>query len=115
MDSILISIKKLLGIDSAYIHFDADIIMHINSVFTILNQLGVGPKEGFMIVDDTTVWNDYLPTSQRLDFVKSYVYMKVRLMFDPPTSSALLESTKQTISELEWRIMVAVDPIEPTE
>ena len=111
MDSVLTSIKKTLGIVEEYTHFDEDLIMHINSVLSILNQIGVGPPEGFSIKDEFSVWEDFIPESQKLEFVKSYVYMKVKLLFDPPISSAVIESTNQMISELEWRILVATDPI----
>ena len=114
MESILTSIKKLLGIAEEYEHFDNDIIMHINSVFMILTQLGVGPSKGFMITDASASWDDFLPEdSEKLQAVKTYMYMKVRLMFDPPTSSAVMESMNRTISELEWRLNVAVDPKDP--
>lgn len=112
MESILTSIKKMLGIDEEYTHFDADIIMHINSVLMILTQLGVGPEEGFMIEDDTSTWIDFIPEANaaRLHAVKSYIYMKVKLIFDPPLSSAVIESMNRQISEFEWRLNVAVDP-----
>lgn len=109
-ESILVSVKKLLGIDSEYTHFDTDIIMHINSVFSVLTQLGVGPSEGFVIEDSNALWTDFLSSARDIEMVKSYIYLKVRLLFDPPSSSAAMESTKQLISELEWRINVAVDP-----
>lgn len=110
MTSILTSIKKLLGITEDYDHFDADIIMHINSVFMILNQLGVGPKEGFRIEDETSTWSDYLGDSILLESVKTYIYLRVRLLFDSTTlSSTVIESMKQTISELEWRLNVTAD------
>lgn len=109
MESILTSIKKLLGIEEDYVHFDADIIMHINSVLSILNQLGVGPSEGFSIKDATSTWNEFIANPAKLELVKSYVYLKVRLMFDPPSSSSAIESMKQLISELEFRIIVAVE------
>ena len=111
MESILTSIKKLLGIAEEYEHFDNDIIMHINSVFMILTQLGVGPSKGFVITDSSASWDDFLPEGgEKLQAVKTYMYMKVRLMFDPPTSSAVMESMKRMINELEWRLNVAVDP-----
>lgn len=110
MDSILTSIKKTLGVVESYTHFDSDLIMHINSTLSILRQIGVGPSEGFSIVDKTQTWNDYLSDSHKLEFVKSYIYMKVRLLFDPPASSPIIESIKQAISELEWRIQIEVDP-----
>lgn len=110
MDSILGSIKKLLGITEEYDVFDKDRIMHINSVFFVLTQLGVGPAEGFFIQDETAVWDDFIPCGANLEAVKSYVYLKVRLLFDPPQSSALTEAINRQISEFEWRLNVAVDP-----
>ena len=114
MESILTSIKKMLGIDEEYTHFDADIIMHINSVLMTLTQLGVGPSEGFAIEDDTSTWIDFIPqiTTAQLHAVKSYIYMKVKLMFDPPLSSSVIESMNRQIAELEWRLNVEVDPEE---
>lgn len=111
MESVLTSIKKMLGIVEEYTHFDADLIMHINSVLSILNQIGVGPSEGFSIEDKEDVWTDFIPQSPKLEFVKSYVYMKVKLLFDPPISSAAIDSINRLISELEWRILVATDPV----
>ena len=109
MESILTSIKKLLGIAEEYEHFDADLIMHINSVFSILTQLGVGPSEGFMIEDATATWNDFIPDGLVLQAVKSYIYLKVKLLFDPPTSSAVIESANRMINEFEWRLNVAAE------
>lgn len=109
MDSILTSIKKLLGIDEEYTQFDNDIIMHINTVFLNLTQLGVGPEEGFLIEDDTATWDDFIGDSNQLQAVKTYVYLKVKLLFDPPLSSSVIESINRIISELEWRLNVAVD------
>lgn len=108
MESILTSIKKLLGIAEEYEDFDPDIIMHINSALLILNQIGVGPAEGFIIEDETSTWTDYLGEATNLEAVKTYVHHKVRLMFDPPTGGAL-DSLNRTVSELEWRLNVAVD------
>lgn len=104
MDSILTSVKKLLGIDDEYTHFDVDIIMHINSVFAVLTQLGVGPSEGFSITDSYSTWDDFFQKTPHMEMVKSYMYMKVRLMFDPPTSSSVLSAMERQISELEWRL-----------
>lgn len=109
MESILTSIKKLLGIEEDYVHFDADIIMHINSVLSILTQLGVGPSEGYSIKDANATWDEFISDSTRLELVKTYVYLKVRLMFDPPSSSSAIESMKELINELEFRIMVVVE------
>ena len=108
--SILTSIKKLLGIAKEDTSFDQDIIMHINTVFAILAQLGVGPANGFSIEDDGAIWSDYLGNTTNLDLVKSYIYMKVRSIFDPPTSSILADAMNKNISELEWRINTTVDP-----
>lgn len=107
--SILTSIKKLLGIAEDYTEFDEDIITHINSVFLNLTQLGVGPEEGFMIEDDTAAWEDFINDSIQLQAVKTYVYLKVKLLFDPPLSSSVTESINRMIAELEWRLNVAVD------
>ena len=115
MESILTSIKKLLGIAEEYEHFDADLIMHINSVFSILTQLGVGPSEGFSIEDEVAVWTDFIPEKSKIEFVKSYVHLKVKLLFDPPLGSAVIESMNRMISELEWRIQVAADPVEDSD
>ena len=109
MDSILTSTKRLLGITEEYTHFDSDIIMHVNSVFMILTQLGVGPKDGFSIHDASAVWTDFLPDGANLEAIKSYVYQKVKLLFDPPTSSAVMEATNRMIGELEWRLNVQVE------
>ena len=107
--SILTSIKKMLGVAEDYTEFDEDIITHINSVFLNLTQLGVGPEEGFMIEDDTAAWEDFINDSIRLQAVKTYMYLKVKLLFDPPLSSSVTESFTRMIAELEWRLNVAVD------
>lgn len=108
-ESILTSIKKLLGIPENYEHFDQDIIIHINSVFMILNQLGVGPTEEFTITDKTAVWSDFISDNKKFESVKTYVYMKVRLLFDPPLSSAVMDCINKVISEMEWRLNVAAE------
>lgn len=109
MESILLSIKKLLGIQKEFQAFDADIIMHINSVFTILTQLGVGPENGFMIYDERDTWEDFVGDDPRLSSVKSYTYLQVRLLFDPPAASSAIESANRMIQELEWRLNATVD------
>ena len=113
MDSILTSVKKMLGIAEEYDHFDADLIMHINSVLTILGQLGVGPDEGFFIEDDGAEWTDCVPDMSNLQFIKTYVYQKVKLLFDPPQSASAIEALNRSISELEWRINAQVDSGKP--
>ena len=110
MDSILTSIKKMLGITEEYEHFDQDIIIHINTVFMVLNQLGVGPSEGFSIHDKNAIWSDFISDMNKIEAVKSYMYLKVKLLFDPPLSSSVVESIKNQINELEWRLNIAVDP-----
>ena len=109
MDSILNSIKKMLGITEEYDAFDAILVMHINSIFMSLNQLGVGPSEGFSIIDETDKWSDFIKEDPRLESIKSYVYLKVKLLFDPPMNSALIDSVNLPISELEWRINVTAE------
>lgn len=109
-DSILDSVKKDLGISVEYTHFDPDVIMGINTSFSILNQLGVGPASGFSIIDRTAVWSDFLGEDTHLDFVKSYVAKKTKQLFDPPQTGPLAEALDKVLKELEWRINVAVDP-----
>lgn len=109
MESILTSIKKLLGIESAYTHFDNDLILHINSVFMILNQLGVGPDNCFSITGPSETWNDFMG-NDNLDLVKSYMFLKVKLLFDPPLGGTVMDSYNKQIAEYEWRLNVAVDP-----
>ena len=109
MESILTSIKKLLGIAEDYEHFDQDIVMHINTVFTILTQLGVGPATGFSIADKSTKWSEFISNKLYYEPVKTYVYLKVKLLFDPPQSSIVLEATNRMIGELEFRLNAAAE------
>jgi hypothetical protein len=104
MDSILNGTKKILGLNSDYLAFDFDIITHINAAFSTLNQLGVGPEDGFFIEDSTANWEDFLVPANQLNLVKTYVYLKVRFLFDPPTTSFLLEAMNNQIKEYEWRL-----------
>lgn len=119
MASILTDTKKNLGIAADDESFDIDIIMQINSALSTLAQLGVGPLEGFMIEDETAVWTDLLGTSPRFNMAKTYVYLKVRQVFDPPTSGYAVTAFDQQIKELEWRLNVVReetdwnDPFEP--
>lgn len=106
-ESILNSIKKLLGIPVNDSAFDIDVIIGINSVFSILNQMGVGPSEPFIINSDEETWNDFLENKSYLEMVKSYTYMKVQMMFDTPTSGAVSEARKSMISEFESRMFIA--------
>jgi hypothetical protein len=105
LESILNSIKKLLGIDANYLHFDQDIIIGINTAFSLLNQIGVGPTAGFRIQDATAIWDDY-ESDVTYDMLKSYVYLKVRLLFDPPQNSFLQNAMEKQISEFEWRLNI---------
>jgi len=102
MDSILDSIKKLLGIHETYSHFDTDVMMHINTVFAILNQLGVGPEEGFEIQDKYDEWEDF-SKEINLNMVKTYVYLQVKMLFDTPVGS-VRDAIENRIRELEFRI-----------
>ena len=118
-NSILLSTKKVLNLAPEYTVFDEDVIMHINAAFSILNQLGVGPVEGFTIQDETALWEDFilLPGSEpSQSLVKTYVQLKARMLFDPPTTSFLLEAMKEQIEQYEWRLNVfreyALPPVE---
>lgn len=109
MDSILTSIKKLLGPNEDYTHFDPDIIMHINTAFFVLNQLGVGPEDPFVIEDASATWDDFM-TKGDTEMVKTYVYEYVKRAFDPPSNSSHLAALKDDMKEMEWRLNVQVDP-----
>ena len=118
-NSILTSVKKLIGFAEDYTAFDDDLLIHINSVFSTLTQLGIGPVEGFMIEDATATWDDYITAGvpeNELNSVRTYVFLKLRLAFDPPTSSYFIASMEKQIGELEWRLNVsreyALYPIE---
>lgn len=105
--SILDDTKKMLGLDAGYTAFDSDVTIHINTVLSTLNQLGIGPTAGFMIVDNTTTWDAFIGnTDPTLNAVKTYIFMKVKMMFDPPTTSFVIEAYTKQISELEWRLNV---------
>ena len=115
INSILTSVKKMLGIAEEYDAFDDDIIMHINSVFLTLKQMGVGPTTGFRIDDAGETWENYIPTEDNPEnielqsAVKTYMHLKVKLLFDPPLNSSVMEATKQMINELEWRLNVQAE------
>lgn len=109
-NSILTSVKKVLGIDESYTVFDQDIMIHINSVLNTLTQLGVGPENGFRINDATTVWTDFYGEDLRYNSVQSYMYLRVRMLFDPPPP-ATMTMFKEMIKELEWRINVQREDI----
>ncbi len=111
--SILISTKKILGVAANYTAFDLDIITHINSAFSILNQLGIGPLMGFAIEDDTKLWDDLVLPQNQLSMVKTYIFIKTRMLFDPPTTSFLIEAMSKQIEEHEWRLGVFRDELIP--
>lgn len=113
MDSILQSIKKLLGIQPEYDVFDQDILIHINTAFAILNQLNIGPPDGFYVADKDVTWATYI-TSCNLTMIRTFVYLKVKLIFDPPSSTAVIESINRTLGEIEFRLYVEGDPIRTT-
>lgn len=107
--SILNSTKKMLGLDPDYDAFDLDVMLHINSVFSTLTQLGVGPAEGFQIEDDSATWDTFLGTDVRLNQVKTYVFLRVRLLFDPPQTGFLTTSYEKQIEQIEWRLNVEAE------
>ena len=109
-DSILTTIKKLLGIAADDTSFDVDVIVHINMAINVLLQLGVGPTTGFSITGDTETWSDYISDMSKLEMVKTYIYLKVKLVFDPPAQSRVIESYENQIKELDFRLNVQVDP-----
>jgi hypothetical protein len=112
MDSILTSIKKLLGPGEEQVEYDTDIIIYINSALVSLKRLGVGPSTGFSIADKTATWTDYLGPDIKPGDIQTYIYLKVRLVFDPPSSSSLIDAIERQIKELEFQIQVNFDPIE---
>ncbi len=108
-NSILQSVRKVMCGSEFADEFDTDLIMHINTVFNILTQLGVGPKTGYAITDENNEWSELLLSNTLLNNVKSYVYLKVRLMFDPPANQSLVTSIEKYIQELEWRINITAE------
>lgn len=109
-ESILKTIKKMLNIDPNNTDFDIDIIININSVFMVLKQLGVGPEfENFSITDDKAKWSDFLEDRYDLESVKTYIYLKVKMVFDPPINSSIIESYNNLIKEYEWRLNSQMD------
>lgn len=112
-ESILDSIKKLLGPTTSHTYFDPDIILHINSALAMLVQMGVGPKGGFRITGSDETWSEFLDDEIRLDMAMGYVYLKVKLIFDPPTASAAIASMERQIAEYEWRSYIEADPATP--
>lgn len=111
--SILVSVKKILGISANYTPFDLDIITHINTAFSSLNQLGVGPIDGFEIQDSGPVWSDLSIPINQLGMVRTYVFLKVRMLFDPPTTSFHITAMENQIREHEWRLSIFREELIP--
>lgn len=111
--SILNTVKKLLGIDSSYNVFDMDLIVGINSALSTLYQLGISIDQDFIVMDERAKWSDFIKDEyrNRLAFIQQYVCLKVRILFDPPTSSFVLDAYQKQISELEWRLNVEIETI----
>ena len=112
VDSILLSIKKLIGLAEDYTQFDTDLIIHINTAFAVLHQLGVGPKKPYTISGTEETWDEFVTDQINAENVRSYVYMKVKMLFDPPSTATMHEAFERQIQEMEWRLNVAVDPLE---
>jgi len=102
--SILVSTKKILGLSEEYTAFDFDIIVLINSAFATLSQLGVGPENGYSITDASDFWTDFLPNNNILNMAKTYIFLKVKLQFDPPSTSFVVSAMQEQLKEYEWRI-----------
>lgn len=109
-ESIFESIKSLLGPDASYDVFDQDILIHINTAISVLTQLGVGPAGGFIVTGPDETWQDFIGDDKALQMVKSYIYMKVKMIFDPPANSSVLSAYQEACKEYEWRLNVEVDP-----
>lgn len=109
MDSILTTIKKLLGIEADYTQFDSDIIVHINTVLMTLCQLGVGPDSPASITNEMDTWEQIFGEEKNVEAIKTYIYLKVKMIFDPPTSSFVLDAMNKQANELEWRLNVQTE------
>lgn len=112
MESILDTIKKMLDIDVGCTHFDSIIVNHINTALMVLNQIGVGPEKGFSIRDSTAKWSEYLEDMSKLEGVKTYIYLRVKPLFDPTSSSAISSAMKNVADELEWRMNINAEDVE---
>ena len=110
-ESILKTIKQLIGCPDDFEQFDLDLTIHINSAFATLTNLGVGPKEGYRITGQDNVWSEFEDDAKKLSLIKDYVYIKTRLLFDPPTSGSLMDSLKEQLNEMEWRLYILYYPI----
>ena len=110
-ESILKTIKQLVGCPDDFEQFDMDLTIHINSAFATLTQLGAGPKEGYRITGVDNVWSEFEDDPQKLSLIKDYVYVKTRLLFDPPTTGSLMDSLKEQLKEMEFRLYILYYPI----
>jgi hypothetical protein len=115
VDSILTSAKKILGLTEDYTAFDTDVIIFANAAFSTLNQLGIGPVNGFMIEDSSSTWDAFLGDDPKLNDVKTYVHLRTKILFDPPATSYMIESMDRQIKELEWRLNVKREATEWTD
>lgn len=111
-DSIVLSIKKMLGLDENYTPFDTDVIIHINSAFMTLCQMGIGPKEGFEVTDSSQKWTDFLTNRVMLGGVKTWVYLQVKMLFDPPANSFVMDAYKTQAEQILWRLNVQAESVE---
>lgn len=108
-ESILVTIKKMLGLGEEYTPFDTDIIVHINSAFMTLTQLGIGPEEGFQITDANSTWGDFISDNEMIGAVTNYTYLTVRTLFDPPSNSFVMDAMQKQIEQLGWRLNVQAE------
>lgn len=111
-DSILATIKKMLGLDDEYTPFDMDIVVHINAAFMTLCQMGVGPKDGFEVRNYEQTWDDFLINHVMLGAVKTWVYLQVKMAFDPPTNSFVMDAMKTQSDQILWRLNVQAESVE---
>lgn len=111
-DSIFVTIKKMLGLGADYTPFDAEIMVHINSVILNLTQMGIGPKDGFMVLDYNQKWSDFLPSNVNLEAAKTYIYLQVKMLFDPPTNSFVMDSYEKQSEKMLWRLNVQAESVE---
>lgn len=113
-ESILITIKKMLGLDYNYAAFDTDVIVNINAALMILTEMGIGPKEGFTITGYSETWSDFITNRVKLGAVENYVYLKTKMAFDPPTNSYVMDAMKSQAEEILWRLNVMAESVENT-
>lgn len=113
MDSILLTIKSMLGLDETYKVFDKELIVYINTAINVLEQLGIG-QDGFTVVSESDTWDSYVTDLAKMESIKTYIYIRTKLLFDPPSNSTLSKSLEDTARELEWRLNVKVEHLQNT-